>query len=464
MTDHNQGRMAAATAFVVAVVNVIATVTVPALVTAIAIAVSSPMALAVDDSLYYAIGGGAPITRPATSRDTTITIGANAGWGASNGVCSEFDPSLSVAHQLEGMQGSFQTIMSDVINAATGAVASLPALVIQRANPTLYDLMQNGILQGTKEFQLARVSCEDAVAKMGEVMDTGDWHVIAQGTRWGSEASGGSEILAAKSTVGTEAGNDGVIWAGGERRGGDNQPPIELVRDATRAGYNITLQRNPADVTGVLPLACDGSQICEEWTTPDAMADWVTQVVGESEIQICENCPPGRSKAGLGLGREVEREARQIEADLALLVAATDPPTVDELDALSGGPAMQVTRNVVEALREESPVTRSALQQRLASEMALARTMEKAMLARRALLAGRSEPNIEKFEKAQQALGTVVAELEQEMDNLLYEMEIRQRVSTNTAAILIGRGLARQSVPLSEPRPRATFKDGAVEQ
>ncbi len=34
-----------------------------------------------------------------------------------------------------------------MISSATGAVASLPAMVIQRANPGLYELLTNGTLQ-----------------------------------------------------------------------------------------------------------------------------------------------------------------------------------------------------------------------------------------------------------------------------------------------------------------------------
>lgn len=42
--------------------------------------------------------------------------------------------------------------MGDVIQGATGAVASLPAMVIQRANPGLYDMLTNGVLQANVSF------------------------------------------------------------------------------------------------------------------------------------------------------------------------------------------------------------------------------------------------------------------------------------------------------------------------
>jgi len=43
-------------------------------------------------------------------------------------------------------------MMNNIIQSATGAVASLPALAIQRADPALYDLLQQGILQGKMDF------------------------------------------------------------------------------------------------------------------------------------------------------------------------------------------------------------------------------------------------------------------------------------------------------------------------
>ena len=64
--------------------------------------------------------------------------------------------SLSVEQQLSGIKGAFSDLMSGVIGAATGAVASLPGLVIQKLNPALYDLLQNGILQGSEEFHIAQ--------------------------------------------------------------------------------------------------------------------------------------------------------------------------------------------------------------------------------------------------------------------------------------------------------------------
>ena len=97
---------------------------------------------ATDQTFYYGIGGGEPISRPASNRNSTVRVGGDVAWNTDL-MCGNFDMSVSVSEQLAGIKGSFTDMMDNVISSATGAVASLPALVIQRVNPALYDLLQN---------------------------------------------------------------------------------------------------------------------------------------------------------------------------------------------------------------------------------------------------------------------------------------------------------------------------------
>jgi hypothetical protein len=94
--------------------------------------------------------------------------------------------------------------------------------------------------------------------------------------------------------------------------------------------------------------------------------------------------------------------------------------------------------------------------------MALSLTMERAMMARRALLAGRKEPNIANLQVAQDQLAPFLDELDQEIHNILFELEVRQRVASNTASQLLLRDRARSNVPIVENVPESLFEDGAV--
>ncbi len=100
---------------------------------------------AVSDKLFYTLGGGSVISQPAT-RSNMQKLGLDLGW-SSDLMCGNFDLKTTVGNQLNGITDGFKNLMGDVIQGASGAVASLPAMVIQRANPGLYDMLTNGVLQ-----------------------------------------------------------------------------------------------------------------------------------------------------------------------------------------------------------------------------------------------------------------------------------------------------------------------------
>ena len=420
---------------------------------------SALQAFAVDDEFYYRLGGGEPVTRSASNRDTTLELGGAVVWNTDL-MCGNFDMSLSVDEQLKGLKGSFSNLMSSVISAATGAVASLPALIIQKVNPALYDLLQNGVLQASEEFHLAQVSCEDIVGIMDDVITHSGWENVAKGGYWAGESASGAELLSTRTSADIDGINAGVIWVEGATKGGRGQPPIELVGDTVKAGYNQLLKRNPANTTSMVS-SCADAPICENWPNPQAMATWVIDVVGEQKIRTCEGCDKISAKPGMGLTHQMAIEQAQIATDLAALVLSGSAPTLAQLEAVSGGPGMLVSRRVVEALREENPHERDVLINRLAAEMALSRTMERAMIARRALISGMKEPNIANLQIAQDDLAPYIADLEKDIENILLEIEVRDRVASNTAVQLLMRDKVRGTVPIVESPPAGNFEDGA---
>lgn len=80
--------------------------------------------------LDYQLGGGL-ISGPPTQIQTIPILSFGAGWDL-NMSCGEFDPKMTVKNQLNGLTDGFKNMMDNVINSATAAVASLPALAIQK--------------------------------------------------------------------------------------------------------------------------------------------------------------------------------------------------------------------------------------------------------------------------------------------------------------------------------------------
>jgi hypothetical protein len=73
---------------------------------------------------------------------------------------------------------------------------------------------------------------------------------------------------------------------------------------------------------------------------------------------------------------------------------------------------------------------------KLASESAMARVLEKAMLMRRLLLSGMREPNVANSPAPKHILETLSI-LDQEIENVLFEKRIRTELVSSTANLLL---------------------------
>jgi hypothetical protein len=76
--------------------------------------------------------------------------------------------------------------------------------------------------------------------------------------------------------------------------------------------------------------------------------------------------------------------------------------------------------------------------------------VEKALLARRLLLTGRQVPEVYATEVAREHADASIAELDKEIENLLFETRVRKEVVSDTRALLLT-GAARQA-SLNTPR------------
>ncbi|MGL4724135.1 MAG: integrating conjugative element protein [Scandinavium sp.] len=401
---------------------------------------------AIADSLYYQIGGGSVIT-PALTRRNPSLLNLRAGWNADL-TCGNFDITTTVRDQLNGVTQGFQQMMGSVIQNATSAVASLPAMIIQRANPQLYDLLTNGILQARVDFDKSKLSCESMASKMTDFAYGPAWTQSAKAENYQTIAASNTDAVQAQKKAENEAASKGKTWVGGQKRGGSGQPPIKLVGDTAKAGYNILNQRSATDSGSIPASQCQG-ELCRVWSKPEQAATWLTHVVGEQTINVApDNDESGNSasqsgaQAGVGLSPLIADEQEKIATVLASLVNGDLKPTDENLAKASGG-SLLLTRGVVEALHSDPDVP--VLMQRLSGEMALARVMEQALMARRMLLAGMREPNIAAEKEAQTQLTQTTGQLDQELNQLRLELEMRRMLTSNTSAVILERQAVREA-------------------
>ena len=414
-----------------------------------------------DDELVYRLGGGEPISLGPSARASTLRLGVSAEWN-SNLVCGDFDVAHSVGQQLNGVSGAFQEVMGNVVQTAQGVVASLPALTIQRLNPGLYDLLQNGVLEAGQEFRVAKLRCDEIADDMGDRLAHEGWSAVAKADYWRRQIDvGGRDVVEVAEEADASGTDGGVPWIGGTAAGGAGQEAIEAVGDVAFAGYNLLLGRAAGDASPVGPAACGDSDICRAWDDPGAMAAWMHRVVGEVEVRTCEGCRKVSSQAGLGLPSLYRREKSALQNILQPLAQTDAVPSEAVLDGLTGGGGFRVTRRLLEAVRDEPrPVD---VANRLAGELAVGRVLEQAAMARRAMLAGMREPHVAGNAAALEQAERALAELDREIHQMEVELRVKAIVAGNSSVAVLQRAGLRKRIPVWEASPGGGLREGAPE-
>lgn len=387
----------------------------------------------IGDDVLYSIGGGRAVSMGGAGNMQSIGVGV--GWN-SNLICGDMSITTTLQNQLNGISNGFQTIMSNVIQNATSAVASLPALIIQRADPGLYNLLTNGILQARLDFDRSKMTCRAIAERMADTAGgQAGWNQLAEGLAL-RDAVGSTDAVSAIEQAESNKGNNGVPWVGGGNAGGSGQSSIKVVGDVTRAGYNLLNGRSATDTSSIPSNTCGNRLTCQTWSSPQAAADWATRVLGEREQRTCESCTKTQTTPGVGLTPVIQEEYETKLQVLQELVTGARPTTLANLDA-AGSSSLPITRGVIEALRDEPD--QDVLGKRLASEAALSSVLEKALLLQRTLLTGKKEPNVAANELAVRAVDQENSALEQEIDNLKTELELRRTLAGNSAMAIIQR-------------------------
>ena len=253
----------------------------------------------------------------------------------------------------------------------------------------------------------------------------------------------------------TANGDNGVPWIGGQA-GGSGQPVLEFTGDIVEAGYNIQMNRAVTDTSPV--PASSSARLSELWATPALARDWAVDVVGENIVTTCDTCRKD-SIPGTGLLPRLFEESVTVATDIQALVQGTAPPTLANLEQVRA-PGIAMTRQVIEAIREMPASEQALIMDRLVSEISTARTVEKALHVRRLLLSGRQVPEVYATQVAREHADQAIAELDREIENLLFETRVRKEIVSGTVTTLLERAAARRQgsltmpeVPTLDPRP-----------
>ena len=400
-----------------------------------------------DGIWYYEIGGAKPVSAPANSKVTSVEIGGSAELGLGYS-CLKFDPVVAVKNSLNKVKQGAENMLNAMTQAATGAIASLPAVILQRANPGLYDLFQNALVRAEYNVELATKSCEQMEAAIANNKNPyQDLLVLSKGNDWKVQMgiSSNDAVTAQKAVEDTNGGN-GLPWIGGSA-GGDGQEPMLLTEDITKAGFNVELNRNSVDTSSV--ASSESQRLTQVWSSPQEISDWTVNVVGEHKVTTCEDCEK-ESTPGHGLGPVLKQEEVSVRKELLSLVSSNKSPNLTQLSKVSA-PGIAITRQVIESIQTLPDTERFIVVDRLASEIAVARTVEKAFLAKRVVIAGSQLPEVHANIVAQEHAQRIAQDLDKEVERVIFETRIRKEVVSDTVRKLLIREENRKHASLSVP-------------
>lgn len=396
-----------------------------------------------DGAWYYAIGGGDPMMYYNQSNKTTLNLSAGAEWGLLRG-CS-FDPRFGIAETFSSIKHNVYGMTEDVMGAATAVFSAWGLSKIQENWPGLYDTLTKGLKDAKESYTLSLKTCRDAKADLRAGRDPVEgWIAVTRKSSWDKASRDGTNPVEAEQTIEDSSGNNGVTFAGGVKKGGLGQPPIRVVADTVSAGYDHSVgslaPADPDDITG-------DTNITRVFPTAASASAWATAVVGEREVRTCASCDKLKTKVGQGLRFQYRKEREIVDADLKNLMKQplNYKMSAAELNKLSV-PGMGVVINdlTIQNLKRAPLDEQMILTNKLAGEIALARAMEKALIVRDLLNAGAQEPNISSVgESAEREIEYSRKRLQSEMDSILFETDVRQKVITNAAGTIASRGAQR---------------------
>ena len=373
-------------------------------------------------ALYYLLGGFKAAEPPASIFSGLGPI--RSGLNVPGAFCGSFNPAIDVENILSNQLSETLASLSSFPQTIVGA---LPGSILCRAQPGMCQLLQHYVVRAENKWNIAVKSCEETVQNASEYSGPyHDWIQVSKSQKWQQQAAMGSNATTAKKQVDQTDGC--VVWVGGESSGCKGKQPIWPTSDTVMAGWCL-LQEQNGKCSSAPPSysSASESRLRSVWPTPMLASKWVTDVLGDHKVQVGESTS---SIIGTGLLPKIDEETNRIQEELVEIVYSASPPLDSTLDNLSTTQVF-ISSTVIEALRDLPD--RDLLIARISNEVALSRVINKAFLARRLLLSGMMEPNIQAAGTVTESIHKKIDLLEHEINRATFETQIHRRLIADTA-------------------------------
>lgn len=415
-----------------------------------ALATSNPR---IEEAIFgYEVGGAfeaSPPVKVNTTKLFSMDIGQH-----ENFTCGAWKPDFSAKNVFNGVEEGFTTMVGQTLTSAQNAIAGLPAAIVQRANPALWERIMQTMVQVELDLQYAESSCEQMQAVMlGEQGFPFDKYKLTAKAgnyekSFGVNGSGQTKdiLTANKENKKTDHGNTGVKWTCGEVKLGVATKPIKAISDVVVVGYNTIFNRlsDTCTTDAITNAVGQGNELFSYWSGPQVAANWATDVVGEVELLTCTGCEKMKSKAGKGLTYKHLSDQEIIYDRIMAMVDNISPINESNLARVSAPPLLTISPQLIYAVRAQgsgslAEYKKKFMVRKLAGELAFARLVEQGRYMTQIMRTGLLEPNVAAYEHAVEAVENAITLINSELDEIRDEVDVREDLASKSISeILFG--------------------------
>ncbi|MCP5451528.1 MAG: hypothetical protein H6972_13475 [Gammaproteobacteria bacterium] len=353
---------------------------------------------------------------PATYvRSLTIDANFSAGFGYSCGKFNAFD---NVEAMINQTIEKFKQLPQMFVMAVQGAIASLPAYILNKINPTLYNTVTKNLDEAFRLFEVNFKDCQQIEREIA--LGQNPYHNLVMagiGDRMRVEMGFGSGTIDERmKTVRENGPANGVVLADGRRYGGEGQEPIEVVKNVATAGLSL-LTGGLIGAAGNLPAGGTEPEhpITQVFATSEELVAFLTEIYGAQAFMLTETGPT-QSTPGVGYPQKYV-EMRDEAIDFLQKVVRREIER-DTFEAESG---MRVPPAALEEIRRLPPYSQSIAIDDRARQHALEQLTLKLDFALQALRTGLKEPNLaqsEAFEVIEREIAKLILDIQDDRAQL----------------------------------------------
>ncbi len=402
--------------------------------------------------LYYHLGGGRYLPPPGSNMSSyNIAARYRVGLGYS---CGQFNFQDNITTMVNQMMTRVRQVPSQLTSAASAAVAGLPGYLIQKANPTLYNIITKTLDETANLFNLSFQSCQQLERELRQSPGTNPYQGFMRASiadRW-TVGAGAGETAADVDEAIKENPREPIKWLG-DNLYGTVANPLQINHDIVVAGYNIMLGRTSDVSITTAPVGALANQpIVKIWSSPLAAGRWAQEVLGDTKVVLVDNTVKPETIAGKGLRPQVDLLEEPIHAALKLAL------NTDDYSDLNKYTSTRISSGIVESLRAMPAGEAAVMIDRLISELAVSEARERLMLIKQMLLTGLKAPDLVASTAGATAVeyirGTTFPDMERVTQEIFDALELKQKTVNRTTINILNHRSQQQSAGASKrPNP-----------